>query len=170
MKFPFSPRKAFFVGFLGTVGLMACAFYFQFQEGLEPCPLCISQRLGVILVGLVLFIGSLHAVTTYRVRIYASLGLLASLMGAAVSLRHLYIQHLPEDKVPACGPGLTYMLQYFPLGETVKAMLSGTGDCAHVDWTFLGFSMPFWVLLAFMGLGIWSIAQWWNRTGPCQNH
>lgn len=170
MKFPFSPRKAFFLGFLGTVGLMATAFYFQFQEGLEPCPLCISQRLGVILVGLILFIGSVHAVTTYRVRIYASLGLLASLMGAAVSLRHLYIQHLPEDKVPACGPGLTYMLQYFPLGETVKAMLSGTGDCAHVDWTLLGLSMPFWVLMAFMGLGTWSMAQWWNRTGPCQKH
>ena len=165
MNFPLSPRKAFFLGFVGTASLMGAAFYFQFQEGLEPCPLCISQRLGVILVGLIMLAGSLHAVKPSRVRIYAVLGLLASLMGAAISLRHLYIQHLPEDKVPACGPGLSYMLQYFPLGETLKAMLSGTGDCAHVDWTFLGFSMPFWVLLAFLGLGTWSMAQWWNQPG-----
>lgn len=162
MKFPFSPRRSFFLGFLGTVGLMATAFYFQFQEGLEPCPLCISQRLGVVLVGLVMLAGSIHATRNSRVRVYALLGGLAAALGSAISLRHLYIQHLPEDKVPACGPGLSYMFQYFPLGDTLKAMVTGTGDCAHVDWTFLGFSMPFWVLLAFLGLGLWSVAQWWN--------
>lgn len=170
MHFPFSPRLSFLFGFLATVGLMATAFYFQFQEGLEPCPLCISQRLGVVLVGLVMLVGALHATAPSRVRIYAVLGGLAASFGAAISIRHLYIQHLPEDELPACGPGLSYMFQYFPLGDTLKAMVTGTGDCAHVDWTFLGFSMPFWVLLAFLGLGIWSVAQWWNASAPSRNH
>jgi disulfide bond formation protein DsbB len=170
MHFPFSPRLSFLFGFLATVGLMATAFYFQFQEGLEPCPLCISQRLGVVLVGLVMLVGAIHATAPSRVRIYAVLGGLAASFGAAISIRHLYIQHLPEDELPACGPGLSYMFQYFPLGDTLKAMVTGTGDCAHVDWTFLGFSMPFWVLLAFLGLGLWSAAQWWNASAPSRNH
>jgi protein dithiol:quinone oxidoreductase len=164
MTFPIPARWAFFAGFLTTVFLMGIALYFQFQEGLEPCPLCISQRLGVILTGLVMLVGSLHATQPSRVRIYAVLGFLSAMLGAAISIRHLYIQHLPEDKVPACGPGLSYMLEYFPLGETLKAMLSGTGDCARVDWTLFGFSMPFWVLLAFLALGAWSLAQCWNRS------
>lgn len=165
MSLPITARRAFLVGFLATVLLLAIALYFQFREGLEPCPLCISQRLGVLGVSLIMGAASLHGPGPAGIRRYALLGTSASLLGAGLSLRHLYIQHLPPDEVPACGPGLSYMLEYFPLGETLKAMLSGTGDCAKVDWTLLGFSMPFWVLVAFLGLGAWSLAQYWN-TGP----
>lgn len=155
-------RWAFTLGFLATLTLLGIAFYFQFKEGLEPCPLCISQRLAVVLVGLVMGIAALHNPGPRGIRIYAMLAGLASLLGASISARHLYIQHLPADQVPACGPGLSYMFQYFPLGETLKAMVSGTGDCAHVDWTLLGFSMPFWVLLSFFALAAWSLLQYWN--------
>jgi disulfide bond formation protein DsbB len=87
-------------------------------------------------------------------RRYAFAVILTALMGASISGRHVWIQHLPKDEVPACGPGLSYMFQYFPLTDTLKMMLSGTGDCAQVDWVWLGLSMPAWVLTAFVGLAL----------------
>lgn len=157
-----SPRRIFCLGFFSTLILLGIAFYFQFSEGLEPCPLCISQRLAVVLVGLVMGVAALHNPGAAGIRIYAFLSCGAALLGASISARHIYIQHLPADQVPACGPGLAYMFQYFPLGETLKAMVSGTGDCAHVDWTLWGYSMPVWVLLAFIGLALGSLLPLWN--------
>lgn len=165
MRHPLPARGAFLFGFLATVLVLMAALYFQFQQGLEPCPLCISQRLAVLLLGGILGVASLHGPGPLGIRRYALSATAAALLGAGLSLRHLYIQHLPAEEVPACGPGLSYMLSYFPLGETLKAMLSGTGDCAKVDWTFLGFSMPFWVLWVFIGLGGWSLLQYWNTDG-----
>ena len=100
--------------------------------------------------------GWLHPTGAQGTRRYALAGTLAALLGASVSIRHLWIQHLPPEEVPACGPGLSYMLQYFAFTDTLKAMVTGTGDCAKVEWTFLGFSMPFWVLMSFLLLAAWS--------------
>ena len=156
MMFIPNSRTHFLLGFLFCVVLLVAAYFFQFAQGLEPCPLCISQRLGVFLVGLVMLMGWLHPTGAQGTRRYALAGTLAALLGASVSIRHLWIQHLPPEEVPACGPGLSYMLQYFAFTDTLKAMVTGTGDCAKVEWTFLGFSMPFWVLMSFLLLAAWS--------------
>lgn len=158
-----SPRLSFLSGFLFCVGLMLAAFYFQFVDGLSPCPLCISQRIMVVAVGLVFLVAGIHDPGVRGLRIYALSACVVALAGASVSARHVWIQHLPADEVPACGPGLSYMFQYFPLTDTLKAMLSGTGDCAKVDWSLLGLSMPAWVLLCFVGLALLGIAQYPNR-------
>lgn len=142
--------------------LLAMALYFQFAAGLEPCPLCISQRIMVLAVGLVMLAAVLHRPGPAGTRVYALLGCLVALGGAAISARHVWLQHLPADQVPACGPGLEYMFRYLPLGDTLKAMLTGTGDCAKVEWSLLGLSMPAWVLLCFLGLALVSLAQYWN--------
>ena len=131
---------------------MAAALFFQFHENLNPCPLCISQRIAVILVGIVYFLAFVHNPGRRGIQRYAFTAILMALIGASISARHVWIQHLPKDEVPACGPGLAYMFQYFPLTDTLKMMLSGTGDCAQVDWVLLGLSMPAWVLSAFIGL------------------
>lgn len=158
-----SPRLCFLAGFLSCAGLLLTAVYFQFVGGLEPCPLCISQRIMVLAVALVLLAAFLHNPRSVRgVRLYAVAGFLTSMLGASVSGRHVWLQHLPADEVPACGPGIEYMFQYFPLSDTLRAMLTGTGECAKVDWTLLGMSMPAWVLLCFLGLAAFSLAQWWN--------
>ena len=141
---------------------MLTAFYFQFIDGLSPCPLCISQRIGVLLTGLILLAGFIHNPGPTGIRCYSLAGGLSALAGASISGRHVWIQHLPADEVPACGPGLAYMFEYFPLGETLKAMVNGTGDCAKVDWTLLGMSMPAWVLVAFLILAGWSFLQFKN--------
>ena len=84
--------------------------------------------------------------------IYAGLTMLAAIAGGSFSSRQLYLQGLPEDQVPACGPGLSYMLEAFPLNQTLTAMLTGDGNCAEVVWTFLGLSIPAWTLVAFISV------------------
>jgi len=160
----FNSRIWFFLGFLGCVFLLSMGAYFQFVQGLDPCPLCISQRIAILLTGLVFLSAAIHNPGQAGVTAYAIAGTVTALCGAAISTRHVWIQHLPPDKVPECGPGLEYVLQNFPLFETVKLMLNGTGDCAKVDWTMLGFSMPAWTLLAFLMLATLSLLQIWNYT------
>jgi disulfide bond formation protein DsbB len=132
-------------------------------QGLDPCPLCISQRIAILLTGLVFLIAALHNPARIGINRYAILGALTAFGGASISTRHIWIQHLPPDKVPECSPALEYMLENFPLLDTVKLMLSGTGDCAKVDWTMLGFSMPEWTLVAFLMLATLSLVQIWNH-------
>lgn len=158
-------RIWFLLGFAGCVFLMSMGAYFQFVGGLEPCPLCISQRIGIMLTGLVFLIAGLHNPEEKGRKIYSILGTLVALSGGAVSVRHIWIQHLPPDEVPECGPGIEYMMENFPLAEVIKQMLSGTGDCAKVDWTLLGFSMPAWTLVAFLMLAGLSLLQFWNSNG-----
>jgi disulfide bond formation protein DsbB len=153
-------------GFLFCAGLIAAALFFQFSGGLDPCPLCISQRIMVLSVGLIMLAAALQNPGPGGVKAYAILGCVMALMGASISGRHVWIQQLPVGEVPACGPGLEYMFQYFPLTDTLKAMLIGTGDCAKVDWTLMGLSMPAWVLLCFLFLGALSLIQYWNPPFP----
>jgi disulfide bond formation protein DsbB len=160
----FTPRIWFFLGFLGCVFLLSMGAYFQFVGGLEPCPLCISQRIGILLTGIVFLIAGLHNPGASGVKAYAILGALTALGGGAISARHVWLQHLPPEEVPECGPGIEYIFNNFPLTETLKLMLSGTGDCAKIDWTFWGLSMPAWTLVAFLMLATLSLLQYWNAS------
>ncbi len=138
--------------------------YFQFIQGLDPCPLCISQRIGILATGIVFLIAGLHNPKQQGIKRYAISGMITALLGGSVSVRHIWIQHLPPNEVPECGPSLEYVLENFPLAETIKLMLSGTGDCAKVDWTMLGLSMPTWTLFAFLMLATLSFVQIWNKS------
>ena len=156
------PRTWFFFGFLACLCAMFTAAYFQLIEELEPCPLCISQRIMIVAVGLTCLIAVLHNPKQTGIRIYAIVGGILALMGAGISTRHVWLQHLPPEEVPTCGPGLAYIFENFPLSKTLETMLSGTGDCAEILWTFLGLSIPAWTLLSFLGLAALSLAQVWN--------
>jgi protein dithiol:quinone oxidoreductase len=158
----FNSRIWFFLGFLGCVSLLAMGAYFQFVQKLNPCPLCISQRLAILATGIVFLSAALHNPQQKGTTRYAIAGTIIALIGASISTRHVWLQHLPPEEVPECGPGLEYMLQNFPLSDMLKVMLSGTGDCAKVDWTLLGFSMPAWTLVAFLMLATLSALQIWN--------
>jgi disulfide bond formation protein DsbB len=159
----FSPRMINTVLFLGAVMLILTAMlYFQGHLGLDPCPLCIMQRVAVIFVGVVALIAALHNPSTLGRRIYAGFALLFSLFGAGVSTRHLWLQNLPPDQVPSCGPGLNYVLQNMDLYNTkdiLSMLFSGTGDCAQVLWTFLGLSIPGWTLIVFIGMAVVNLWQ-----------
>lgn len=150
-------RTAAFVGFLACAGLVGYALYAQHGLGLEPCPLCIFQRIAVMAAGIVFLVAALHGPRQAGRWIYAFLGLLAAALGAGIAGRHIWLQSLPPDQVPACGPGLEYMLDAFPLGQALRMVFTGSGECANVDWTFLGLSMPAWTLICFVVLGLYAL-------------
>lgn len=144
-----SQRMLFVSGFLGCVALIAIALYMQHVVGLEPCPLCILQRVAVIGMGAVLLVAAVHNPAGWGRRGYAGLTALIALLGLATAGRNVWLQHLPADRVPDCGPGLDYMLEVFPLSRTLEMVFRGSGECAEVQWTFLGLSIPEWMLFVF---------------------
>lgn len=149
-------RIQFLLGFLVCAGLLAYAFYAQLQGGLEPCPLCIFQRVAFAALGVVFLIGALHAPAGKGRGVYGVLALLAAGAGAAIAGRHVWLQSLPPDQVPTCGPGLDYMLEALPITGVIRKVLTGSGECANVDWTFLGLAMPAWTLISFILLAGWA--------------
>lgn len=155
-------RSYYFLGFVFCAILLLIAAYFQFVEELEPCPLCISQRIAVLLVAVVLLIAIIHNPRKRGIQVYALLGFLTAALGAGIAGRHVWLQNLPPDEIPTCGPGLAYILHNFPIGETFKLLVNGTGECAEVLWTFLGLSIPGWTLVAFILLALLSLSQFWN--------
>lgn len=152
-------RILFLLATIACLGLIGTALFMEHQMGLEPCPLCIMQRIVVIGLGLLFLLASLHNPGARGYRIYASICSILAISGMALSMRQLWLQSLPEDEIPACAPPLEYMLESFPLTEVLTFMLSGTGDCAEVQWVFLGLSIPGWTLAAFTGFGIFSILE-----------
>jgi disulfide bond formation protein DsbB len=138
--------------------MLIAVFYFQKHLGLEPCPMCIFQRVAMIATAAVLVAAALHGPRAGGRWVYAGLASLASGIGAAIAWRHVWLQGLPEDQRPACGPTLDYLMQMMPLQEVVTTILKGDGNCAKIDWTFLGQSIPFWTMMVFFGLIAWSLA------------
>ena len=136
---------------------MGFGLYLQYAQGLEPCVLCMVQRLFFTLLGLTALIAFLHNPDRTGIRIYAIFTALFSAMGAGIAGRQIWLQHLPPDKVPECGPDLFFMLETYPLTEALMTALKGTGDCAKVAWTFLGFSIPEWAIVIFIGIFLASI-------------
>lgn len=150
-------RTQFLLGFLACAGLLAYGFYVQLHDGLEPCPLCIFQRVAFFGLGLVFLAGGLHAPAGRGGRrVYGALSLVAAGVGIAIAGRHVWLQNLPPEQVPTCGPGLDYMLEAMPISGVVRKVMTGSGECANVDWSLLGLSMPVWSLLCFVLLAAWA--------------
>ncbi len=132
--------------------MMATALYFQHVEGLEPCPLCIIQRVIVIALGVVMLVAAVHNPARIGRRLYGALIVLIAAAGVGVAGRHVWLQNLPPDQVPECGPGLEYLFNTFPLVETLEMVFKGSGECAEVLWTLLGLSIPGWTLVVFTAM------------------
>ena len=150
-------RTRYLAGFAVCVGLMAFALYSQYVMHLDPCPLCIFQRIAVCFMGLSFLIGALHAQRAARARpLYATLITLGGLWGVATAGRHLWLQSLPADQVPACGPGLGYLFDAFPFMKMLKLAFTGSGECAKIE-PVLGLPMPGWTLIWFVLLIVWAL-------------
>jgi disulfide bond formation protein DsbB len=159
-------RQGNLLGFAVCAGLLAYAYYAQLVLHLEPCPLCIFQRVGIFALGLLFLIAAAHDPVGWARRLYAALLALAALATIGVAIRHLYIQNLPEGSVPACGASLDFMLKVFSLSEVLVKVLTGSGECAKVTWTFLGLAMPGWVLIAAAALGVYGVWINLRRQAP----
>jgi len=157
-----SARWLYLAGALVIISLLGAALYLQYGLHEEPCPLCMVQRFAFIAMLTLFVIATLHNPGKRGAKWYAALIGLFSLFGIAVAGRHIWIQHLPADQVPACGPGLDFMLEHFPLSRLLKELMHGSGECAAHGWTFLGMNIPEWSLLWFILLGAWALAIAWR--------
>ena len=158
-------RWVFGLIFLVCAALLGVAFYMEHVMGLEPCPLCWLQRFGFMGAGLVSLLALLQGPTGFGVRLYGLLVALTAGAGLAVAGRQLWLQSLPADQVPACGPSVAYMLEVLPWFEVLSTALRGTGDCATVVWRFLGLSIPGWTAVFFSVLVITGLVLLVRRPG-----
>ena len=146
-------RAQYFAGFIVCVLLMTYAYYEQFAMAVEPCPLCIFQRIVVIVMGIVFLVGAIQNPGASGRRIYGILQLLTAFVGVGIASRHIWVQHQPPDPFAGCAPGWNYMVSNFPISKVLKMAFTGSADCSQINWTFLSLSMPEWTLICFVLLG-----------------
>ena len=144
------------------LALLGYALFLQYYRGLDPCPLCLFQRIAIIGLTVAFLLAALVADGWRMLRGVVSvlIGLVA-LGGSGVAIRHLYIQSLPPGSVPSCGATLDYMWEVFPAMDVLRKVLTGSGECAKIDWTFMGLAMPAWVLIWLVILGTLGVVVNW---------
>ena len=153
------PRRiAYLLGFLVCAGLMGWALWLQYGQGLEPCPLCAFQRIAVTLIGITFLAAFFHNPRNVGAAMYAGLVLVFAGAGSAFAARHVWLQSLPKDQVPACGMGFSYMLETLPFMDVVKRVFAGGGECAEKGWEFLGLAIPGWTFVFFIAMTIVAFA------------
>ena len=142
-------------GLAFCVLMLAVALGLEHVVGLEPCPLCVFQRVAVLAGAAVFLVAAVHDPEGRPGAVsYGLLSLVAVVGGILVAGRHLWLQSLPADEVPSCGPGLDYMMEILPLQQVLAQVLSGSGECAEVDFLVLGLSLPAWTLIGFVLLAL----------------
>ncbi len=149
---------------LFTIIAMAFAMlYLQNYKGLLPCPLCVFQRVGLIIMGVFALIAALLNPKALWIRLVLWLGAMAGILwSAGVAARHVWLQHLPADQVPSCGAGLDYWLETLPMQKVIQQVLAGSGECAEVSWRFLGLSIPEQSLILFSGMIVLNLLVLWR--------
>lgn len=156
-------RSSFLIGFAVCAGLLGFALYAQYWLGMSPCPLCVFQRVAFAFMGLWFLLGGLHAPAGFGRRVYAGLAGLGALGGIITAARHLWLQSLPPDQVPSCGPGIGYLFDAFPLLTVLRKVFTGSGECASVE-PILGLPMPAWSLIWFVLLGALALVAGFRQT------
>lgn len=150
-------RSGYLIGFLKCFGLVGLALWIQTRYNLEPCPLCISQRILFMSLGVLFLLAAFVKPQTLLAKILTGLQVLTAIGGAGVAIRHWWIQAHRETMIADCGVGFDYMFENFPLKKALTLIFRGTGDCAAIDWTFLGLTLPQLGLIAFVGFGAFAI-------------
>ncbi len=148
------------LGVLGCLASLAFAYFYLEQHlELEACPLCLIDRAIILAIGFFFLLGLIINPGQLLRRIFAGFAFLFSALGIAVCWRHLWLQSLPKDQVPECSPGLEYMLETFPIGETIRTIFNSAGECADIQWSFMGLSIPAQTMLIFIGFALLSLVQ-----------
>lgn len=150
-------RSGYFLGFLISFGLVALALYLQTAYNLEPCPLCIFQRIAFIVLGVFFLIAAAHNPAATGRKAYGVLQFIAAAVGAGIAARHTWIQANPDKVMSECGAGFDYIYETLPFRDFLNWVFKGTGECSAMDWMFLGLTIPQLSLIAFVGLAIYSL-------------
>src|SRR5690606_18697584 len=158
-----------FLVIMAVIGMSFALFFLQRYMGFSPCPLCIFQRIGLMTMGGFALIAAIFDPKSKIVRLLLWLGSLAGIGWAAVVAgRHVWLQHLPADQVPSCGPGLDYWLDTLPMQQVLKEVFAGSGECASIEWTFMGLSIPEQSLILFSVLILVHLLILWRIVRPAR--
>ena len=152
-----STRLRFLLGFLGCAGSMAFALYLEYFRHLDPCALCVLQRLAMIAAGIVFLFGALHGPKSWGRYVYGLSAFKAAGVGAVIAARHIWLQSLPPDQVPVCGPPLEHLMKVMPWKDALAFVLKGEGNCAVINGIFLGITLPGWTLITFVLFAGWAV-------------
>jgi len=152
-----SGRAGYLLGFVAPFGLVGFGLYIQVTDNLEPCPLCISQRIVFMALGVTFLIAALHNPAGFWRKIHAAVQFAVAAAGAGIALRHIWIQSHPGEVMAECGAGFDYIFERFPFRKAVELVFKGTGECSTIDWTLLGFTIPQLSLVAFVGLAAYAV-------------
>ena len=150
-------RTGYVLGFIASVGLVAFALYIQQKHNLEPCPLCISQRIVYLVLGLLFLLAALHNPRAAGRKVYGLLHVAAAGTGVVIAARHMWIQANPDKVMAECGAGFDYLFESFPMKKAMELVFKGTGECSAIDWTLFGLTIPQLSLIAFSALGIYAV-------------
>jgi protein dithiol:quinone oxidoreductase len=150
-------KTGYLIGFAACFATVILALVIQTVYKLEPCPLCITQRIVFMCLGILFLIAVFVKPATLFAKLLMVAQLITALIGAGWAIRHWWIQAHRESIIVDCGVGFDYMFENFPLEKMFKLIFKGTGDCAAIDWTFLGLSLPQLGLIAFIAFGIYAI-------------
>ena len=145
-------RVAYLLGALVCAALIGWALWLQYGLGLDPCPLCIFQRIAVIATGVVFLIAAIHNPGQRGAAFYAVLTVITAGIGAALAAWQVWIQAQPKGSVASCGMGLDYMLDTLPLAEVIGKVLQGSGECAEQGWLLMGLAIPAWTFVFFIAM------------------
>jgi disulfide bond formation protein DsbB len=156
-------RTANLLGFVAVVAIFAFVLYAQYVEHYQPCPLCLLQRAFLLLLGLAFLAAVVFPGGRWAARFWALVLFVFAILGATVALRQVWLQYFAPPQVASCGANLDWMLRHLPFTETLELVFRGTGDCAVINWTLWGLSMPVWSFLCFVFLGAWGV--WANLRG-----
>lgn len=150
-------RIPYFLGAAASFGLVGLAIFLQVRNNLDPCPLCISQRIAFMALGVTFLLAALHNPAGLWRKLHGLLQLGAAVTGATVAARHIWVQAHPGQTMSECGVGFDYMIHQFPMSKAVRLIFQGTGECSVIDWTLFGITIPELSLIAFITMGIYAI-------------
>ena len=157
-------RKLAFAGFVACTGLLAFALYLQYFRNQDPCPLCMIQRIVFIAMGFVFLVAAIAGPKGVVRRVFGALNTLLGLVGIGFAARHVWLQHNPPD-FDSCTADLFTQLERIPFASVIQRAIAATGDCAKVDWTFIGLSIAEWSLVWFAILTVLSLVYLLRRPG-----
>jgi len=158
----FRPGSWFLGVAVACAGMVFYALYVQHFDFIDPCPLCVLQRIAFMWIGAVALLAAFHNPGVTGRLVYGAGVILGGAAGLGVAGRHLWLQSLPADQVPDCGMGLNYMLDTMPFLDVLKEVFYGSGECAEIHWTFLGLSMPGWTFFWYLAFTVGTIIVLWK--------
>lgn len=155
----YSSRLNYFYGLLVIIVILGFSVHLQIKHGINPCPLCILQRITMGVLGVIFFMGMTLDLKKVGRVVVALLSLTLSAIGMALSGRQVWLQHLPASQNTDCGASLQYMLKVLPLDQVFLKIFSGSAECSQIDWQFFGLSMAGWALICFIAFALFSLGQ-----------